>query len=239
MASAAFVALPLTVLACGPSPIHVNGVMRQSSEMRPLRSFPPGAYTQLRVLVRAGAEAGEQGQAPECGTTPLAGAEDHNNAACVPADAANEAVRLVRQRLRSYGMTLVREDREPHDYDVRVVVVGLPPKEPEPRLVKAAAKVIFKRPEHAAGGFFSGVDEKAAGAEFDSVARDCALQDSALDDFSASAVQPMNPEFDIVALTSDAVDNVVGCAQVARFFVDAKNRFPKAAAPASPPADAH
>jgi hypothetical protein len=49
----------------------------------------------------------------------------------------------------------------------------------------------------------------------------------------------MTPEFDIVALTSDAVDNVVGCAQLARFFVDAKNRFPKTAAPASAPGDAH
>jgi hypothetical protein len=217
--------------------------MRQSSEMRPLRSLPAGAYAQLHVLVRAAAEAGEQGQQPECGTAPLAGAEDHNNAACVPADAANEAVRLVRQRLRSYGMALVREEREAHDYDVQVVVVGVPPKDPEPSQVKAAAKVTFKRPERVAGGFFAGLDEKAAGDAFDAVARDCALQDSELASFSASAVQPMTPEFDIVALTSDAVDNVVGCAQLARFFVDAKNRFPKAAAPAaapaSTPAEAH
>jgi hypothetical protein len=232
-------AIPLALLACGPSPIHVNGVMRQSSEMRPLRSLPAGAYSQLRVLVRAAGEAGEQGQAPECGTAPLAGAEDHNNAACVPADAANEAVRLVRQRLRSYGMTLVREEREPRDYDVQVVVVGVPPKSPEPMLVKAAAKVSFKRPQRPSAGYFAALDDKAAAAAFDEVAKDCALQDSELYDFSASAVQPMTPEFDIVALTSDAVDNVVGCAQLARFFADAKNRFAKAAAPASTPAETH
>ncbi len=231
----------LWLTACGPSPIHVNGVMRESTEMRPLRNLPQGAYAQLRVLVSATSEAGEQGAAPECGATPLEGAEDHNNAACVPADAANIAVRLVRQRLRSYGLTLVREAREPHDFDVRVVVVGVAPKKPEPMLVRAAAKVLFKRsgeggPNAPAGGFFGGVDEKAAGDAFEGVAKDCAMQDSELAEFSASAVQPMTPDFDITALTSDAVDNVVGCAELARFFVDAKNRYPRAAppAPASP-----
>jgi hypothetical protein len=56
----------------------------------------------------------------------------------------------------------------------------------------------------------------------------------------------MTPDFDISALTSDAVDNAVGCDELARFFLDAKTRFPppapapsaasSAAAPSAPPA---
>jgi hypothetical protein len=241
VARGACVPCALWLLACGPSPIHVNGVMRESSEMRPLRNLPQGAYSQLRVLVRSGSESGET---PECGSTPLEGSEDHNNAACVPSDASNAAVKLVRQRLRSYGLNLVREAREPHDYDVHVLVVGVAPKKPDPMLARAATRVTFRHVAEAqgspGGGFFATIDEKAAGEAFDAVAKDCALQDSDLADFSASAVQPMNPDFDVVALTSDAVDNLVGCAELARFFLDAKNRFPRAASapPAAPAAPA-
>jgi hypothetical protein len=227
----------LWLSACGPSPIHVNGVMRESSEMRPLRNLPPGAYGQLRVLVRSASEPGQQGEAPECGATPLEGAEDHNNAACVPSDASNAAVKLVRQRLRSYGLTLAREEREPHDYDVQVLVVGVAPKRPDPMAARAVAKVTFKRSDaQGTGGFFAAIDEKAAADAFDVVAKDCALQDSDLADFSAAAAQPMTPDFDIAALTSDAVDNLVGCAELARFFVDVKNHYPHAAVAAPAPA---
>jgi hypothetical protein len=205
--------------------------------MRPLRNLPQGAFGQLPVLVRAASgEPGQQGEGgTECGATPLEGSEDHNNAACVPSDASNAAIRLVRQRLRSYGMGLVRESREPHDYEVQVLVVGVAPKKPDPMLAKAVAKVTFKRNADApGGGFFGSIDEKAASDAFDSVARDCALQDSELASFSATAAQPMTPEFDIVALASDAVDNTVGCDQLARFFLDAKTRFPPPAAPPAP-----
>jgi hypothetical protein len=213
----------------------VNGVAKESSELRALRNLPQGAYGQLHVLVRAGSEAGESGEAPECGATPLEGAPDHNNAACVPSDASNAAVRLVRQRLRSYGLGVVRSEKEPYDYEVRVLVVGVAPKRPDPMGAKALAKVTFTRADGGNGAFFGSIDPKAASSAFDTVARDCALQDSELASFSASAFQPMTPEFDIVALTSDAVDNIVGCAELARFFLDAKNQYPAPAAPAAPP----
>jgi hypothetical protein len=54
--------------------------------------------------------------------------------------------------------------------------------------------------------------------------------------FSASSSQPMNPEFDMMALAAGAVDNVVGCDQLARFFRDAHTRFPGAPAPPVPAA---
>jgi hypothetical protein len=38
----------------------------------------------------------------------------------------------------------------------------------------------------------------------------------------------------MVALASGAVDNAVGCAQLAQFFRDAHTRFPKAPAPPGP-----
>ncbi len=232
----AWVPAALMPVACGPSPIHVNGVARESSEMRPLRNLPQGAYGQLHVLVRAASEPGEQGEAPECGATPLDGDPDHNNAACVPSDASNAAVRLVRQRLRSYGLGVVRSEKEPYDYEVRVLIVGVAPKRPDPMGAKALAKVTFTRAENGTGAFFASVDAKAAASAFDTVARDCALQDSELASFTASAFQPMTPEFDIVALTSDAVDNIVGCAELARFFLDAKNQFPAPAAAPAPTA---
>jgi hypothetical protein len=235
-ALAACAAGALGLSACGPSPIHVNGVLRESSEMRPLRSLPQGAFAHVKVLVRAASEAGQEGLGPECGSTPLEGSEDHNNAACVPPDAGNAAIRLVRQRLRSYGMGVVSNSKEPHDYEVHVLVVGVAPKAPDPMQAKAVAKVTFKRDTESPGGFFGGIDEKAAAEAFDGVARDCALQDSELANFTAKAAQPMTPEFDIVALASDAVDNAVGCDQLARFFLDASTRFPRPAAPPAAPA---
>jgi hypothetical protein len=44
----------------------------------------------------------------------------------------------------------------------------------------------------------------------------------------------MTPEFDLVVLLSDAVDNAIGCDQLARFFVDAKTRYPAVAPPPAP-----
>ena len=52
--------------------------------------------------------------------------------------------------------------------------------------------------------------------------------------FSVSSTQPMNPEFDMMSLAAGAVDNAVGCDQLARFFRDAHTRFPKAPAPPAP-----
>jgi hypothetical protein len=218
---------------CGPSPVHVNGVMRESSEMRPLRNLPAGAYGQLRVLVRADSDPDQKGS--DCAAAPLEGAEGHNNAACIPADAGNVAVRLVRQRLRSYGMGLARDAKEPYDYEVRVIVAGVAPKTADPMGAQAVARVTFKRgSESDASGFFSGIDPKAASASFDAVAKDCALQDAELGEFSATSNQPMTPDFDINALASDAVDNAVGCDELARFFLDAKTRFPPPTAPSTP-----
>jgi hypothetical protein len=106
---------------------------------------------------------------------------------------------------------------------------------------KAFARLTFKRTDDAAGGggFFGGIDAKAAAAAFDTVVKDCALQDAELSEFSATSTQPMTPEFDINALASDAVDNAVGCDELARFFLDAKTRFPGAATPSTPPAAPH
>jgi hypothetical protein len=42
----------------------------------------------------------------------------------------------------------------------------------------------------------------------------------------------MTPDFDIIALSSDAVDNVLRCEDLAGFFLDARTRYPKPAAPA-------
>jgi hypothetical protein len=128
-------------------------------------------------------------------------------------------------------MNVVGDSHETYDYDVQVLVTGIAPKKPEPLLAKAAAKVSFTlREDAAAQGVFRAVDEKAAAAGFVSVANDCALRDAELAAFAGSSVQQMTPDFDIVALTGDAVDNVVGCVELARFFVEAKNRYPKAPA---------
>jgi hypothetical protein len=229
----------LLTAACGHSTIRVDGVIHDAPEMRPLQNVPPDAYRGLRVVVRPAGGSDTQGAA-ECGHTPLEGtleSEDLKNTACIPADAPNDAVRIVRQRLRTYGLQVAREGSDPYDYVVEVRVTGVAPKEPNRLLAKAAAKLTFTlRDNDAKDGFFQGVDLNAAGAAFAGVARDCALRDADVTSFSVSNTQPMIPEFDMVALASDAVDNAIGCGQLARFFRDAHTNFPKAATPPAPPA---
>jgi hypothetical protein len=225
----------LAATACGHTPIRVDGVMRESSEMRPLQNVPTDAYKQLRVVVRPAGGSDPQGAA-ECGHTQLEGtmeSEDLKNTACLPADAPNDAVRIVRQRLRTYGVQVAREGNEPYDYVVEVRVTGVAPKKADPLAAKAAAKLTFTlRDDDAKSGFFGGVDMTAAGGAFASVAKDCALRDADITTFSATSTTPMNPGFDMMALASDAVDNAVGCVELARFFRDVHTRFPKAAPPA-------
>jgi hypothetical protein len=229
--------LAIALVACGATPIRVDGVMHESSEMRPLQSVPPDAYRLLRVLVRAGA-ADRQGT-EACGTAQLEGtleSDDLKNVACVPADAQNDAVRIVRQRLRGYGVLVARDGTEPYDYEVDVRVSGLAPKEPNRLAARAVARLTFRRrSDEASGGFFSGLDSAAAGAAFADAARDCALHDAELSSFTVESTQPMNPEFDLMALAAGAVDAAMGCDQLARFFRDAHTRFPRAPAPPSVP----
>jgi hypothetical protein len=75
---------------------------------------------------------------------------------------------------------------------------------------------------------------KAATEAFGAIAKDCALRDAELSSFSASSTEPMTPEFDIVALSSDAVDNALRCDELAMFMRDARTRFPRANAPPAP-----
>jgi len=220
--------------SCGPSPIHVDGVVRESSEMRPLRNVAPNAYRDLRVLVRAAAE-GAQQAATGCGVAPLEGNADRNNAVCVPADASNDAVRFVRQRLRSYGVGVARDAREPYDYEVQVVLTGVAPRQPDPMQAKAAARLTFVLGPSAASGVFHGVDRPSASAAFDSVAKDCALLDADMTTFASTSTQPMTPAFDLAGLVGDAVDNAIGCDQLARFFLEARTRYPAIAPAPSPP----
>jgi hypothetical protein len=231
------------LVACGPSPIRVVGVMRESSEMRPLASVPPGAYQQLHVLVRAAPDQGaEKYGSSDCGIAPLEGSstsQDRNNAACVPSETLNNAVRLVRQRLRAYGVSVAKDGSEPYDYRVDVLVTGVAPRAPDPMQAKAMARLTFTlRTDAGVGSLMGGIDQKAAGAAFGAVAKDCALRDAQLSAFSASATQPMTPDFDVVALASDATDNVLGCAELARFFLDVGKRYPKASSPVPPVAPA-
>jgi hypothetical protein len=228
------VSLLLVVAACGHTPIRVEGIMRESSEMRPLQSVPGDAYKQLRVLVRAAGSEERQGTT-QCGYAQLEGtleSEDLRNAACVPNDAPNDAVRIVRQRLRAYGVQVARDGAEAYDYAIDVRVSGIPPKQPDRMAAKAVARLAFTlRTDDAKNGFFSGIDTSAAGAAFAGVAKDCSLRDADYTAFSVANTQPMNPEFDIMALAAGAVDDVLGCDQLARFFRDAHTRFPKAAPP--------
>jgi hypothetical protein len=234
----AWVALALP--ACGASGIRVVGVMHESTEMRPLQHVPPDAYQQLHVLVRLASEGGKGGQ--ECGATRLEGtseSDDVKNVACVPPDAPNDAARIVRQRLRAYGLQVARDGNEPYDYAVDVLVTGAAPQKPDTMAAKALARLTFTLNERApATGFYGGVDPATAKAAFAEVARGCGLKDGDLAAFSATATQPMNPEFDMMALAADVVDNAVGCEQLARFFHDAHTRFPRQAPPA-PSSDAH
>jgi hypothetical protein len=207
--------------------------MRDSSEMRPIQSVPTDAYQRLRVVVRPAAGSGSQGAA-ECGDTQLEGtmeSENVRNTVCVPADAPNDAVRVVRQRLRTYGLQVAREGTDPYDYAIEVRVTGVAPKEPNPLLAKASAKLTFTlRGDDANDGFFAGVDLPAATAAFAGVARDCALREGELASFSVTSTEPMIPNFDMMALAGGAVDNAIGCGELARFFRDVHTRFPKAAA---------
>lgn len=126
--------IPL-LAACGPSPIRVVGVVRQSSEMRPLPAVPLGGYQQLRVLVLAApGQSVERYGSADCGFTRLEGTsevQDLRNAACVPVETLNEAVGIVRQRLRAYGIVVARDAAEPHDYTVEVLVTGEAPRKAE------------------------------------------------------------------------------------------------------------
>jgi hypothetical protein len=215
--------------------------MQQSSEMRPLPNVPLGGYQQLHLFVRAapGQSAAKYGS-PDCGFAPLEGSSEsdqQNNSACVPVDTLNIAIGIVRQRLRSYGIDVVKEASDPYDYKVEVSVTGEAPRKPDRTQVKAAATVSFKLHEDASPKTLTGnIDPRAAAAEFAAVASRCRFRNATLSAFSATSRQPMTPEFDVVALASDAVDDVLRCDDLASFFLDARTRFPKA--PAAPAAAA-
>lgn len=224
--------------ACGHSSIRVVGVMQQSSEFRPLPSVPLGGYQQLHVLVRAApGQAAERYGSPDCGFAKLEGTsegQDLNNAACVPVEALGAALGIVRQRLRTYGIAAVRSASEPYDYKVEVSVTGEAP-ESDRGLAKAVATVTFTLHSDAGEGtLVGGIDRKAAAAAFPPVSKDCAFKDADFSSFSASSRQPMIPEFDVVALASDAVDNVLRCNALAHFFLDAHTLFPKTGGPVAP-----
>jgi hypothetical protein len=224
--------LPAALSGCGHSTVRVDGVMQQSSEMRPLPNVPLGGYQQLRLFVRAASQqdAAQYGSA-DCGFAMLEGTDegqDLKNAACVPADALNTAVGLVRQRLRAYGITVVRGATEPYDYKVEVTLTGEAPRKADRTLAKALVTIMFKLNTEAVGGtLMSTVATEPATRAFAQVAKDCSLKDADLSVFWATSRQPMTPDFDVLALTSDAVDNVLRCTDLAQFFLDAKTRFPR------------
>ena len=226
-------AILMGLTACGESTIHVVGVMRRSSEMRPLPSVPLGGFQQLHLFVRAapGQEAERYGS-PDCGFAPLEGTDegqDRKNAACVPAEALNAEIGLVRQRLRSYGITVAKDPSEPYDYLVEVEISGEAPRKPDRTLARAISKVTFKLNDKATARdtLVGSIDRNAASPEFESAARNCGLKNAQLSEFYGSSAQPMTPDFDIVALAGDAVDSALRCYEVANFFLDARNKFPK------------
>jgi hypothetical protein len=239
LSALAFGTLAVSLAGCGRSTIRVVGVMQQSSEMRPLPNVTLGGYQQLHLFVRAapGQSASKYGS-PDCGFTPLEGTDegqDLNNAACVPVDALNTAIGIIRQRLRAYGIDVVREASAPYDYKVEVAVTGEAPRKAERALTRAVATVTFKLHDDPSGRTLtSALDPAAAGAAFDAVAKTCVLRGGDFSSFSASSRQPMTPDFDVMALSSDAVDNLLRCEDLANFFLDARTRYPKAsiAAPA-------
>jgi hypothetical protein len=216
---------------CSPSTIRVVGVMQQSSEMRPLPNVPVGAYKDLRIFVRAApSQASEYGSA-DCGYARLEGTgegDDLKNAACVPPDAQNVAIGIIRTRFRSYGVQVVRDATEPYDYRVDVSVTGEAPKQPDRTLARAAATLTFTLNTSVTGGtLMSSIGLDAARAAFVQVAGDCSLKGGDLSTFVGWSRQPMTPDFDIQALANDAVDSVLRCDDLARFVMDARTRFPK------------
>ncbi len=229
------------LVACGPSTVRVVGVMQQSSEMRPLPNVALAGYQQLHLFVRAapGQSASRYGS-PDCGFTPLEGTDegqDLNNAACVPVDALNTAIGIIRQRLRAYGVDVVRDASDPYDYKVEVSVTGEAPRRADRTLAKAVAKITFQLHEDPSGKTLVGsLDPHAAALAFTTVARNCSLRDGDWSSFSVASRQPMTPDFDIIALSSDAIDNVLRCDDLANFFRDARTLFPKAPEPAPAPA---
>jgi hypothetical protein len=240
-----------TVPGCGSSTIRVVGVMQQSSEMRPLPNVAMGGYQQLRLFVRAApGQSADKFGSPDCGFAPLEGSDESeqlNNTACVPVDTLNTAIGIVRTRLRSYGIDVVKDASDPYDYKVEVSVTGEPTRKPDRSQVKAVARVTFKLHEDAGPRTLVGnLEPHAAGVAFTSVAQTCGFRDGDFTNFSGLARTPMTPDFDVLALASDAVDNVLRCEDLANFFLDAKTRYPKpeaapapTAAPAAPPPAAH
>jgi hypothetical protein len=234
----------LASAGCGHSTIRVVGVMQQSSEMRPLPNVPLGGYQQLHLFVRAApGQSADRYGSPDCGFAPLEGTDegdDLNNTACVPVDALNTAIGIVRQRLRAYGVDVVKDAADPYDYKVEVSVTGEAPRKADRTMVKALARVTFKIHDGAGPKTLVGsLDPHAAGAAFEPVAKTCGYRDGDFTNFSGVSRQPMTPEFDVLALASDAVDNVLRCEDLANFFLDAKTRYPKlepAPAPAIAPA---
>jgi hypothetical protein len=201
--------------------------------MRPLQNVQVDAYKDLHILVRPSSESSGT---KECGFAPLEGSsegEDKKNAACVPADATNDTVRLVRQRLRTYGVQVARDATEPYDYTLEVRLSGQAPRRPDPMLAKVVVRLSFTlRADDGTNGFFQGVDLAAAAAAFRTVAKDCGIPGGELGSFATATTQPMNPEFDIAAISADGVDAAIGCGELGRFFRDAHTRF--AVHPAAP-----
>jgi hypothetical protein len=232
------------VTGCGHSTIRVVGVMQQSSEMRPLPNVAFGGYQQLRLFVRAApGQSADRFGSPDCGFAPLEGSdegEEQNNTACVPVDTLNTAIGIIRTRLRSYGIDVVKDAADPYDYKVEVSVTGEPPRKPDRSQVKATARLTFKLHEDAGPRTLVGnLEPHAAGVAFASVAQTCGFHDGDFTTFSGVARTPMTPDFDVLALASDAVDNVLRCEDLANFFLDAKTRYARpepAPAPAATPA---
>ncbi len=108
-------------------------------------------------------------------------------------------------------------------------------------MVKALARVTFKIHDGAGprNVVLGDLDPHAAGAALRARREDLQpSRDGDFTNFSGVSRQPMTPEFDVLALASDAVDNVLRCEDLANFFLDAKTRYPgpePAPAPPSPP----
>ena len=234
---ALLISVSVAIGGCGRSTLRVVGVMQQSSEMRPLPNVALGGYQQLHLFVRAepGQSASRYGS-PDCGFAPLEGTDDGqdlNNAACVPVETLNTAIGIIGARMRAYGIDVVRDASDHYDYKVEVSVTGEAPRKPDRTLAKAVAKLTFKLHDEPPGmTLTSSLNPKAAAGAFATVAKNCSLRDSDWSSFSASSRQPMTPDFDIIALSSDVVDNAFCCDDLANFFRDAHSQFPRAPEPA-------